>query len=743
MKRFVIAAVSLAVISGAALHIAAALTPFPANLLSTGPASTEFLDRNGEPLRTILVDESSYRRRVPLESISPHVVAATLAAEDANFYRHAGFDPLAIARAAFNSLRGAKPLSGASTITQQLVKETGPRTLTGKAREILRAMRVEQAWNKSRILEEYFNRLDYGNLQVGIATASRYYFAKPPGDLSPAEAAFLAALPKAPGRLDPHRNWSGARERQQWILARMHRARTLDDNEYRRAVAEPLALRPPRQDFAAPHFVDLLLQRRGILPPEGGPVRTTLDLALTRRVESVLAAQLTRLSEHEASGAAAVVLHNPSGEVMALAGSGDYFAAGAGQVNGAWITRSPGSAVKPFTYLLALERGAYPGTVVADVPSTFSTPTGLYRPNNYNHRFHGPVSLRHALGNSLNVAAIRALDLAGGHAALHRLLRDLGLSTLGNPADYYGPGLTLGNGETRLLELANAYSAIARGGLYQPFRLLETDDGGEHGGTKLFSEASAYLLSDMLADNHARAASFGLGSYLSFPFPVACKTGTSSDYRDNWVVAYTPEFTVAVWVGNPDGRPMRAITGVTGAAPAMHEIMTYLHATRGTSWFARPEEIKEGSIHPLTGHTLAAGHPAAVREIFAHAPAPESVADYDSNGRAVLGEEYRDWLDGGQNGLGDTASLASKKQILRVVAPAPGTIYYLDPDLPADAQRIHLAAEADGATEWKSETLQLGKSGARTTALLREGRHEILVRCGAQIASTWVTVHSL
>jgi penicillin-binding protein 1C len=247
----------------------------------------------------------------------------------------------------------------------------------------------------------------------------------------------------------------------------------------------------------------------------------------------------------------------------------------------------------------------------------------------------------------------------------------------------------------------------------------------------------------MLADNHARAASFGLGSYLSFPFPVACKTGTSSDYRDNWVVAYTPEFTVAVWVGNPDGRPMRAITGVTGAAPAMHEIMTYLHATRGTSWFARPEEIKEGSIHPLTGHTLAAGHPAAVREIFAHAPAPESVADYDSNGRAVLGEEYRDWLDGGQNGLGDTASLASKKQILRVVAPAPGTIYYLDPDLPADAQRIHLAAEADGATEWKSETLQLGKSGARTTALLREGRHEILVRCGAQIASTWVTVHSL
>jgi penicillin-binding protein 1C len=516
-----------------ALH----LTPLPPHLAATTAASTEFLDRHGEPLRVLLVDERSYFSRVPLGDISPHLIAATLAAEDARFFYHPGFDPLAIARAVVNSLRGATPLSGASTVTQQLVKEPGPRHLTGKLFEILRALQVETRWSKQQILGEYLNRLDYGNLRTGIASASHYYFGKPPSDLSPAEAAFLASLPKAPGRLDPHRNWAGARERQQWILQRMADTGALSLAEHDRARSEPLALRPHTQDFAAPHFVDLLLQRHGILPPAGGAVRTTLDLPLTLRVEQILARQLALLVPHNARGAAAVVLHNPTGDVLALAGSGDYFAAGAGQVNGAWIARSPGSAIKPFTYLLALEHGATPATVVADVPTIFPTPTGLYRPNNYNHRFHGPVSLRHALGNSLNIAAIRTLELAGGPAELHHLLRELGLSTLHRPADHYGPGLTLGNGEARLLELANAYATLARGGLHRPFRLLDGRDPATGNGRRLFSETSAYLVTDMLADNRARAASFGLNSHLSLPFPVACKTGTSSDYRDNWVVA--------------------------------------------------------------------------------------------------------------------------------------------------------------------------------------------------------------
>jgi penicillin-binding protein 1C len=744
VKKFLIASAAAVVIAAALLRVSAALQEFPEHLHSPVTASTEFIDRNGEPLRTMLVDERACRRRVTLEDISPNLIAATLAAEDRNFYSHPGFDPLALGRATVNGLRGAKPVSGASTITQQLVKEPGARSMGAKMLEILRAMRVEMAWSKAKILSEYLNRVDYGNLQFGIAAASRYYFSKPPGDLSAGEAAFLAALPKAPGRLDPHRNWEGAKERQEWILRRMLANGVLSENELRRAIEEPLALRPRRQDFAAPHFVDLLLQRKGMLPPHGGTVRTTLDLGLTRRVEQLLCAQVLRLDGHDAGSVAAVVLDNADGEVLALAGSGDYFAAGAGQVNGAWVTRSPGSAIKPFTYLLALERGANPGTVVADVPTTFSTPTGLYRPNNYNHRFHGPVSLRHALGNSLNVAAIRALGLAGGHAALHRLLRDLGISTLGHPPDYYGPGLTLGNGETRLLELANAYAAVARGGEYRPFRLLGGREAESRGGRRLFSAESAYLVSDMLADNRARAASFGLNSYLAFPYPVACKTGTSSDYRDNWAIGYTPEFTVAVWVGNPDGHPMRGITGVTGAAPVMHEIMDYLHGTRGTTWFAKPAGIREGWIEPLTGHATADQREGAVREMFVHAPPAEQPSDRDERGRVVLGEEYRKWLAGKQNGLGNLATeKQSKDESLRIISPAAGTVYYLDPDLPAEAQRIRLEVSSSVDAEWKSETLALEKEGGKSVAVLSEGRHELRVRAGGRIASTWLTVHSL
>lgn len=740
MKKFGIAVLAVAIAWAAADIFLRYAVPMPAALSGAPPASTEFLDRKGEPLRTMLVDETRYSRPVSLDEISPHVIAATLAAEDARFYNHPGIDPLAMSRAAVNRLRGVGPASGASTITQQLVKERGPRTLGSKLREMLVAMRVEREWTKDRILTEYLNRLDYGNLRTGIAAASNYYFAKPPSDLSAAEASFLAALPKAPSRLDPHRNWPGARDRQLWILGKMKHSGAIDAGTYARAKNEPLALRPHSQDFAAPHFVDLLLQRRGIIPANGGALRTTLDLGLTKRVEQALAAQLARMAQHNASGAAAVVIHNPTGEVLALAGSGDYFAAGAGQVNGAWIARSPGSAVKPFTYLLALEHGSTPATVVADIPATFTTPTGIYRPNNYNHRFHGPVSLRHALGNSLNVAAVRALELAGGPAALHRLLRDLGISTLEFPTEHYGLGLTLGNGEVRLLELATAYATLARGGLHRPFRLLPSRPDEPIEGRRLFDETSAYLVSDMLADNRARAASFGLQSYLAFPFPVACKTGTSSDYRDNWVVGYTPEFTVAVWVGNPDGKPMRGITGVTGAAPAMHDIFMHLHETRGTTWFARPAAVHDGYVDPLTGHVVSPGHPGALREIFSTDPPPAQTGDYDNLGRVLLPDEYREWLAGPQNGLGDTVSCAPPTEELRITSPAAGTVFYLDPDLPSASQRIPLCIAGGDDATWASDTLPCDSSSGKPGAVLREGEHVIRARRGNQTATTRITV---
>ena len=769
---------------GAAIFLALRLTSLPASLESGTPVSAEFLDRTGQPLRLMLVDERRYSQRCTLAEMSPAVIAATLSAEDKRFREHGGVDVLATGRALRNAVLGKTPSSGASTISQQLIKiaAPAPRTVGRKVAEIWLALCLEQRWSKDRILTEYLNRLEYGNLQTGIAAASRHYFGKPPSDLSAAEAAFLAALPRAPGRLNPRADFAAARARQQWVLRRMAANGALDPAALARAEAEPLELRPAGRAFEAPHFVDLLLQRRGVIAPEGGEIRTTLDLNLNRFVEQCLAENLAKIADKNAGGGAAVVLDNATGDVLALAGAGDYFQAGAGQINGAWMVRSPGSAVKPFTYLLALERGAEPATIVPDVPTSFTTPDGLYRPNNYNHRFYGPVSLRAALGNSLNVAAIRTLELAGGPEELHRALRQCGITTLDHPAEYYGLGLTLGNGEVRLLELANAYATLARLGVFRPYRLLARGSrGGEEpqmtqisrmksaglkqwdgvsdlrnqrhprfqssavnapdAGRRVFEARAAFLLADMLADNAARAASFGLQSHLAFDFPVACKTGTSSDYRDNWTVGYTPEFTVAVWVGNPDGKPMSGITGVTGAAPVMHEIFEHLHRTAGTTWFATPPDIRSYAVHPLTGHEVSPDRPGAVVEKFLRPPAPERPSDYDTAGAVRLPPEYFPWLASAQNSLGTLVTADPEPHAPRILQPPPGATYFLDPDLPLHSQWIPLRAASGSAVAWSSDSLLIDGNRAQ----LRAGHHVITARASPQAEplTTWIEVKAL
>jgi len=745
MKRALRRIIQVLVVALPALFVALRLTPIPVSLERGIIPSVEFLDRNGRPLRMLLVDQRHYAKRVQLPDISPQMISATLSAEDRHFYHHMGVDPVAIARALVHAVQHRRLQSGASTITQQLVKLSGPapRTAWQKLRESWLAARLELTWPKRRILEEYFNRLDYGNLQIGIAAASSYYFGKPPSDLSPAESAFLAGLPKAPSRLNPHNDLAAAQARQRWVLQRMRVNGNIDAATFDRALAEPAQLLPPRHEFAAPHFVDLLLQRRHLLPRDGGKIRTTLDVDLTHEAERCLADQLARITDKNATSGAVVVMHNPSGEVLALAGSGDYFRPGAGQINGAWSARSPGSAIKPFTYELALERGANPGTVVADIPSDFVTPTGVYSPNNYNHRFYGPVSLRFALGNSLNVDAIRTLQSAGGADALHRRLRDFGITTLDHSPEYFGLGLTLGNAEVRLLELANAFAGLARLGTHQPYRLM-LEAGPVDPGQRVADSRACYLVADMLSDNSARAASFGLESFLAFDFPVACKTGTSSDYRDNWAIGFTPEFTVGVWVGNPDGSPMRGITGVTGAAPVMHDIMQHLHDKRGTSWFAPPEGILHCRVDPLTGKRVSADRAGSVLEKCLTLPPPEEPRDYDAEGRVVLPVDYAAWLRSAQNTLGDLVSCDEHARHVRIVKPADGSVFYLDPDLPMEEQCVTLRAEAPAGVEWSSDMF------ARVDVLsprvrLREGRHLISARDPetGETAEVWIEVRAL
>ena len=419
--------------------------------------SIALVDRNGIPLREKRVEER-FSRETRLAEIPPHVIAAVLAAEDKRFRTHHGIDWLATGRALLNGIRQRHFASGASTITQQLIKisQRRPRTVWTKIIESIEAVRLEQTWSKDQILAAYVNRLDFGNLNVGLAAAADYYFGKPVGDLSDAEAAFLAGLPKNPRKLNPHVAPEAARARQQTVLRRMQESGALDAARFEIASAEPLRVRPARRLFRAAHFVDLVLQQPVALAPP--VVKTTLDLALNDAVTAIVRERLTQLREQNVHNAAAVVIDNASGDVLALVGSENYFAPGAGQVNGAWAKRSAGSTLKPFTYLLALERGETPASMVADVRTSFPTDDGFYRPENYNRRCYGPVRYRTALASSLNISAVKVLLAAGGPSALHERLRQVGLTSLDRPAEIYGLGLTLGNCEGRLLELTNAYA---------------------------------------------------------------------------------------------------------------------------------------------------------------------------------------------------------------------------------------------------------------------------------------------
>jgi len=730
--------------------LALPLVPLPEGLSSAPEPSVELLDRHGRSLRQARGEEGQFHRTITYAELPQSLIDATLAAEDKRFWLHQGVDWRATFRALWQNARHGRVVSGGSTLTQQLIKLAGrrPRNWSSKLIEAAQALRLEQVWDKQRILAAYLNRIDYGSLNAGCATAAEHYFAKPLRDLSAAEAAFLSGLPQAPSRLNPHRRFEMAKKRQEWILARMERTGALNSEERVRAVTEPLRLAPPGRSFRAPHFVDLLLAQASA-PFSKGIIRTTLDLELQSFVERTLRDHLSRLSAQHVRDGAVVVLDNRSGDVLALAGSPDYGRRDAGQVNGAWAARSAGSTLKPFTYLLAMERGATAASVVDDLPAEFATATGVFAPVNYNRRCYGPMRHRLALANSLNISAVKVLDSIGGAAALSERLRAWGLTTLNESPEHYGLGLTIGNADVRLLELANAYATLARLGEFRPYRLTAAES------SRISSPASristhAWLIADILADNTARAMAFGMESPLRFDFPVACKTGTSSDYRDNWALGFTPEFTVGVWAGNFDGSPMQSVSGVSGAAPVLHDVFVNLHERFGTTWFARPTNIVERMVHPVTGRMVDAGRSGAVREFFSADALPERerIDDYDAAGRVRLPALYREWLASGDNWIGRGA-VADDTQLskngLRILSPVAGTVFFIDPDLGEAGRLIPLRAEGSGALEWACETLPCRGGPGGACAEMREGRHRVTVRnleSGAT-AETWIEIKRL
>ena len=719
----------------------------PTGIIDAAPASPQWLDRDGEPLHHLVLADSTRARPLAWEEIPADLIACTIAAEDKRFFRHGGIDLLATARAARDLVRERRIVSGASTISQQLVKiasPPAPRRPWTKAREALGARRLEMTHSKEEILTAYLNRLDYGNLRIGAHEAARAYFQKPPADLSLAECALLAGLPQAPSMLNPLRHPERAIRRRDVVLHRYARLPASDAGRAARAIGEPLALRPLPESPIAPW-----LAAATAAATPGEPRRTTISLPLQRDVEAIVREEIRRHRDANLRHAAVVVIDNASGGILALVSSGNWDDPRGGQINGALIPRSPGSALKPFTWLLAIDRLHHStGAVIHDIPTRFRTEQGADLPENFDRTHRGPVTLRHALACSLNVPALRLLNDAGGPQPLHRLLTALGLTTLGDDPAVHGLGLTLGNAPVRLVELTNAYATLARHGRHLPTHW--DPDVLAHGTPAMrFDARHAHLVIDILADSRARAPAFPPGGPLDLPFPCAVKTGTSSDFRDNWCLGFTATFTVGVWAGNFENQPMQGISGIDGAAPVFNRVMARLHRDQPPQWIAAPDGVVEITVDPRNGKSpgdLPLRHTTPTRElaVAGHLPQPATAADYTPDGRAIIDATNAEWFHSPHNRRHRQLALATPEDTdvpLRVITPADGAVFLLDPDHPSGSDRLRPLTNLPGVAEWSSPTLRIVPATPEPIVHLVPGTHTLVATDPRSGARTAITLH--
>ena len=590
-------------------------------------------DRNGKLLQE-LNDPSGGRRILAKLADVPKVMRdATIAAEDASFYDNPGFDVRAVVRATYQWARSGTPQSGASTITQQLVKNTllsPEQTAERKIKEAFLAMELTRRYSKDQILEMYMNEILYGNRAYGIEAAAETYFGKPAKDLTLAEASFLAGLPQAPSLYDPYTNMPGARDRQAYVLDQMVHTGAITPADRAAAANAPIKLVPPTQvgPQEAPHFVtyvrQLVDQQFGTeaLFREGLQITTSLDLDLQHLAEKSATDHIADLKARNATNAALVAIQPSTGEVVAMLGSVNFDDPSIdGQVNVALSLRQPGSTLKPFTYVTAFSKGWSPATMMWDIPTTFP---GGYKPNDFDAKFPGPMTVRDALAQSRNIPAIEALQFVTVPEMLATAHR-FGINDLRQP-ERYGLSVTLGGGEVKLLDLTYAYAAFAAGGQqvgaevpaearetgfrqFNPVSILKvTDSAGKvlyeykPKGVQVEDPRLAYQITSILSDDKARQPTYGANSPLVLPGrPAAVKTGSTDEYRDSWVVGYTPDLVTGVWVGNSNNSPMQDILGVAGAGLIWHDFMTGALDGAPVIEFKPPPGVQQAEVCALSG----------------------------------------------------------------------------------------------------------------------------------------------
>src|ERR1700722_7296373 len=653
------------------------------------PSDAQLLDRNGDPVHELRIDLHGRRFAwTALDEISPGLTQAIVTSEDHRFWSHRGVDAIAIVSSAARAILGGQR-RGASTITMQLASLLDPslgrsqsrKTILRKFRQIFAALAIERRWSKQEIMEAYLNLVTYRGELQGIGAASRVMFGKAPHGVDSAEAVVLAALIRAPN----------AHSESVAIRANALSRALGSSGPSRAAIASSLDTAFSRRgsDYARVALTPHLAER--LLHGESGFARCTLDRDLQRFVIDTLHRQIVDVRDRRVDDGAVIVVENSTGEVWAyVGGAGDLSTAP--DFDAIRAPRQPGSTLKPFLYALAVDKLLLTAaSLMEDTPLELPEQRGIYRPLDYDREFRGLVSLRTALASSLNVPAVRTTDMVGVEVFADRLRR-LGFSGLVEEGDYYGAALALGSADVTLWQLVNAYRTLANGGKYTELRL--TTDIDTQKPIQVYSQEASFVISDILSDRASRSTTFGLENSLATRYWSAVKTGTSKDMRDNWCVGYTDKFTVGVWVGNSSGAPMRDVTGITGAAPTWLSVMNYLHDRFGSGQIVRPSDVS-----------------------LSHVSFPSEV------------EPPRlEWFVAKTQPTGSLSGLDDSNS--QILAPAPGAIIALDPDIPARAQRVVFEA-SQGArnSRWildgraiapvQGELLWTPSRGAHTLSIAR------------------------
>lgn len=707
------------------------LVPIHATDIAQDTQPIEFSDRHGLPLGTLLTRDNQHTSAVSLQQVSPYFIQAIIAAEDGRFYQHGALDLQAIVRAIKDGIQHKKVVSGASTITMQLARMLSPTpaNLRGKAVEIWQSWRLSAGMNHDQILNAYLNRLPMGGNIYGVEAASRIYFSIPAQDLNLAQASILAALPNNPTYFNPYSHWERLKQRQKYVLNQMVQDGYITIEQSDRAYAEQVSFQSRQQGIiAAPHFLFWLARQL----PQGDAtaiVQTTIDRPLQELVEGQVKQVVRSLLPNNVHHAAALVIDNHTGEVLAYAGSPDYFdEANLGSNDGVQALRQPGSTLKPFLYQLGLEEKVIrPQSILADIPTYYAIPGGkLYNPTDYSEKFLGPVRVRIALANSLNVPAVRVLEKVGVSNFLNRL-HELGFTHLNQDAEHYGLGLALGSGEVTLWELARAYATLANQG--KSISLI-----ARHNNATSLQSASPSptwdLITDILSDRHARGISFGVNSVLDLPFPVAVKTGTSSNFRDTWTVGFTTDYTVATWVGNFNGDPMRQVSGVSGAAPLWNRIMLHLHSSAEPTAFLPPTGMVQKPICATSGLKPTPVCTSVVQEYLYLADLKSYEQQLDSGS---LPTNYHEWLE--SNSLSANSTAGS----IKILSPRQGDVFLMSSKTPVKLE-FKLATTPTEPVEWWLNQDKIAENTSNSFFwLMKPGNWTLEVRRGNQKDLTQVS----